>query len=118
MWGAKSGKEQLPPFPEPTFAAGFACGVPRAATECVVGFQSVEAFDKAHQMVCVLSPVSWCSTTTASSGVCIECRNVQKSVYAVLHDVQDAARPLSLSPVKTHCSLAHVCTTLKECNRP
>lgn len=57
MWGAKSGKEQLPPFPEPTFAAGFACGVPRAATECVVGFQSVEAFDKAHQMVRFHTPI-------------------------------------------------------------
>ncbi len=61
MWGAKSGKEQLPPFPEPTFAAGFACGVPRAAVECVVGFQSVEAFDKAHQMVRSRTPrlVAW-----------------------------------------------------------
>ena len=56
MWGAKSGKEQLPPFPEPTFAAGFACGVPKAALKCVVGFQSVEAFDKAHKMVRCLSP--------------------------------------------------------------
>ena len=51
MWGAKSGKEQLAPFPEPTHAAGFACAVPNSAKQCVVGFTSKEAFDKAHKMV-------------------------------------------------------------------
>lgn len=51
MWGAMSGAEQLPPFPEPTHAAGFACGVPASAKECVVGFQSVENYEKAHTMV-------------------------------------------------------------------
>jgi len=51
MWGAKSGKEQLAPFPEPTHAAGFPCGVPNAATNCVVRFQSNEAFKKAYKMV-------------------------------------------------------------------
>ena len=51
MWGAKSGKEQLAPFPEPTHAAGFACAVPNSAKQCVVGFNSKEAFDKAHKMV-------------------------------------------------------------------
>lgn len=51
MWGAKSGKEQLAPFPEPTHAAGFACAVPNSAKQCVVGFTTKEAFDKAHKMV-------------------------------------------------------------------
>lgn len=51
MWGAKSGREQLAPFPEPTHAAGFACAVPNSAKQCVVGFTSKEAFDKAHKMV-------------------------------------------------------------------
>ena len=51
MWGAKSGREQLPPFPEPTHKAGFACGVPNTAKDCIVTFQSMEAFEKAHWMV-------------------------------------------------------------------
>ena len=66
MWGAKSGKEQLPPFPEPTFAAGFACGVPKAALKCVVGFQSVEAFDAAHKMVLHLACLHESSVMKAS----------------------------------------------------
>jgi len=53
MWGAKSGKEQLAPFPEPTHAAGFPCGVPNAATNCVVRFQSNDAFKKAYKMVLI-----------------------------------------------------------------
>ena len=59
MWGAKSGKEQLAPFPEPTHAAGFACAVPNSAKQCVVGFTCKEAFDKAHKMVRRIGQHEW-----------------------------------------------------------
>ncbi len=95
MWGAKSGKEQLPPFPEPTFAAGFACGVPRAATECVVGFQSVDAFDKAHQMVRVLNLTSYSLAATAllPAVVCAKSAGMCKDLslqYCILLRMQPA----------------------------
>lgn len=69
MWGAKSGKEQLAPFPEPTHAAGFACAVPNSAKQCVVGFTSKEAFDKAHKMVRCRSYCSCCLSTGTLAGV-------------------------------------------------
>ena len=51
LWGAKSGKEQLPAFPEPSHRAAFACGIPNEAMTCVVGFTSRERRAAARQMV-------------------------------------------------------------------
>ena len=40
MWGARSGAEQLPPFPEPSHnAEGLRHHVPISGRDCVVGFQ-------------------------------------------------------------------------------
>ena len=57
LWGAKSGKEQLPAFPEPSHRAAFACGIPNEAMTCMVGFTSRERRAAAHQMVATLLPV-------------------------------------------------------------
>lgn len=52
VWGALSGQEQLPPFPAPMHKSAFACGIPKAASQCVVSYLSIEDFDNA------LPPVS------------------------------------------------------------
>lgn len=51
MWGAKSGVEQLPPFPEPSHFAAFQGGVPQSARSCIVSFKDEASRDNARPMV-------------------------------------------------------------------
>lgn len=70
MWGAKSGVEQLPPFPEPSHnVVHRSHNVPDYAKACVVDFQTAEAEANALPLVrvCRLIP---CSSKTVSMQAC------------------------------------------------
>ena len=51
MWGAKSGEELLPAFPEPSHAAAVRGGTPCEGRDLVVTFTSAQARQRAHKMV-------------------------------------------------------------------
>ena len=62
MWGARSGVEQLPPFPEPSHnAEGFHHPLPSSGRGCVVGFQSPERQGAAPLVVSFHPSPSCCS---------------------------------------------------------
>ena len=50
MWGAKSGEEQLPPFPEPTHR-GIRNGLGDKYRHCIVNFISEASRRSAHPVV-------------------------------------------------------------------
>lgn len=58
MWGARSGIEQLPPFPEPSHnAAGLRNHVPSSGRDCVVQFQDANRQKAAPLVVSNSSPL-------------------------------------------------------------
>lgn len=51
MWGAKSGEELLPAFPEPSHAAAVRGGTPLEGRDLVVTFTTAQARQRAPKMV-------------------------------------------------------------------
>lgn len=51
MWGAKSGEELLPAFPEPSHQAAVGGGMPSEGRDLVVRFTRAQARQRAHKMV-------------------------------------------------------------------
>ena len=54
MWGAKSGQEQLPPFPQPTHRGIRNPVLTLHKETCVVDFPNEAARQAAYPMVCML----------------------------------------------------------------